>query len=208
MNVNNEKKELTYDGKMEIANELQHLIDVERPKVILEIKDAREQGDLSENAEYDAARDKQGQIEDRIKQIEEILANSVVIDPKQITAAEKDQYKKEAIRLSTKKDDESKAKLREIEFLLNNSIIVKVVSADTTSKKVRLGSTVRVKVLTGPDKGEEYEFKIVGTLEADPMEGKVSNKTPFAQSILNKEEGFKATIEAEIKYDIEIVSIK
>lgn len=208
MNVNNEKRELTYEGKLEIVNELQNLINVERPKVILEIKDAREQGDLSENAEYDAARDKQGQIEDRIKQIEDILANSIVIDPKQITQAEKEQYKKEAVKLSTKKDDESKEQLRLIEFILNNSVVVKVVSADTGSKKVRLGSTVKVKVLTGPDKGQEYEFKIVGTLEADPLEGKVSNKTPFAHAILNREEGYKTTVEADFKYDIEIVSIR
>lgn len=70
---------LTQDGYNKLQNELKNLIDIERPNVIQEIKDARGLGDLSENAEYDAARDKQGKIESRITEIESILQKAEII---------------------------------------------------------------------------------------------------------------------------------
>lgn len=73
-----EKNVITKAGLKELKIELENLIKIERPKVILEIKEARAQGDLSENAEFDAARQKQGQIEDRIRDIENIIENSKV----------------------------------------------------------------------------------------------------------------------------------
>ena len=73
------KNIITKQGLSELKDELKKLIEIERPKVIEEIKDARALGDLSENAEFDAAREKQGQIEDRIKEIESVIENSKVI---------------------------------------------------------------------------------------------------------------------------------
>lgn len=73
--MENKKILLTKESIKDIKDELNHLIKVERPKIIQEIKDARAQGDLSENAEYDAAREKQGQIEDRIAELEKMLDN-------------------------------------------------------------------------------------------------------------------------------------
>lgn len=76
MSNNNSKILLTKEAIKELKDELKHLVEVKRPEVIQEIKDARAQGDLSENAEYDAAREKQGQIEDRILEIEKTLENA------------------------------------------------------------------------------------------------------------------------------------
>ena len=69
---------ITAEGKRELEKELKNLIDVESPKVIQEIQEARAQGDLSENAEYHAAKDKQAEIEGRISQIQTILETSKV----------------------------------------------------------------------------------------------------------------------------------
>ncbi len=76
-NVN--KVELTKQGKQDLEDKLRELIDVARPEVQKELAEARAQGDLSENAEYDAAKDKQAEIEAEISRIEDLLARSVVI---------------------------------------------------------------------------------------------------------------------------------
>ena len=76
-----EKKNLmTYQGVRTYEEELQHLKVVRRKEIAEKIREAREQGDLSENAEYDAALDEQREIESRITELEEILKNAVVID--------------------------------------------------------------------------------------------------------------------------------
>lgn len=74
------ERQLTKEGYAIIAAKLQNLKDVERPRVIEALKDARAQGDLSENAEYDAARDEQARIENEIKELEAILKSAVIID--------------------------------------------------------------------------------------------------------------------------------
>ena len=71
---------LTEQGYQELKNELDNLINVKRPENIKAIKDARAQGDLSENAEYDAARNEQAEIEGRISQLEKLLENVEIID--------------------------------------------------------------------------------------------------------------------------------
>ncbi|MQN02042.1 MAG: transcription elongation factor GreA [Lachnospiraceae bacterium] len=71
---------MTKEGKKKLEDELQDLKLVQRPAIAKKIGEAREQGDLSENAEYDAAKDEQGKIEDRITDIEEILKYAVVAD--------------------------------------------------------------------------------------------------------------------------------
>lgn len=75
---------MTVRGKTKLDEELKQLKSVERPKVIEEIATARAHGDLSENAEYDAAKEKQAFIEGRIKDIEDRLARALVVDPKEI----------------------------------------------------------------------------------------------------------------------------
>jgi len=77
---------LTRRGAELLREELQRLKSVERPNVIQAIADARAQGDLSENAEYDAARERQGFLEGRIAEIESKLANAQIIDPRQLDA--------------------------------------------------------------------------------------------------------------------------
>ena len=71
---------LTSDGFLELEEELNELKNVRRPKVIEAIKDARSQGDLSENADYDAARNEQAEIEAKIKKLETILENVQIIE--------------------------------------------------------------------------------------------------------------------------------
>jgi transcription elongation factor GreA len=74
---------LTPEGKERLLEELNHMKKVERPKVIQDIATAREHGDLSENAEYHAAREKQSLLEGRILQFEDVISRAEVIDAKQ-----------------------------------------------------------------------------------------------------------------------------
>ncbi|MEW6679331.1 MAG: transcription elongation factor GreA [Pseudomonadota bacterium] len=80
------KVPLTVLGAEKLRNELHRLKSVERPSVIEAIAEARSHGDLSENAEYDAAKEKQGFIEGRIKELEGKLANAQIIDPRHLDA--------------------------------------------------------------------------------------------------------------------------
>ncbi len=77
---NNDKQLLTLEDKQKLETELDFLINVRRPEIIKQIQDAREQGDLSENADYDAAKNEQGRIEEQIQKIKHILENSTIID--------------------------------------------------------------------------------------------------------------------------------
>ncbi|MBQ9141955.1 MAG: transcription elongation factor GreA [Lachnospiraceae bacterium] len=80
-----EKKNiLTYEGLKKYESELEHLKVVKRQEVAQKIKEAREQGDLSENAEYDAAKDEQRDIEARIEELEKILKNAEVVDEDEV----------------------------------------------------------------------------------------------------------------------------
>jgi transcription elongation factor GreA len=77
---------LTVSGAGKLRAELQRLKTIERPSVIAAIAEARLHGDLSENAEYDAAKDRQGFVEGRIAKIEETLGNAHIVDPAQVDA--------------------------------------------------------------------------------------------------------------------------
>lgn len=77
---------LTVVGAQKLRDELHRLKTVERPAVIAAIAEARSHGDLSENAEYDAAKERQGFIEGRIKELEAKLANAQIIDPRHLDA--------------------------------------------------------------------------------------------------------------------------
>lgn len=78
------RKPMTIKGKEKLEKELQQLMNVERPKVIQAIEEAREHGDLSENADYDAAKERQAFIEARISEVSDQIANSEVIDVSKI----------------------------------------------------------------------------------------------------------------------------
>ena len=80
------KVPLTVAGAAKLREELQRLKTIERPKVVAAIAEARSHGDLSENAEYDAAKERQGFIEGRIRDVEGKLSNAQIIDPKLLDA--------------------------------------------------------------------------------------------------------------------------
>ena len=147
---------LTSEGFLELEEELNNLKNVRRPRVIEAIKDARAQGDLSENADYDAARNEQAEVEGRIKQIEFMLANAQIIEK----------------------------------------------SSDHT---VDLGSTVTISYV---DDDEEEVYSIVGRMEADPFENKISNESPIGKAIIGKKEGDTINVESPTgSYQIKIVKV-
>jgi transcription elongation factor GreA len=82
-----EKNPITPEGHVRLRDELHHLRSVERPAVIQAIATARDHGDLSENAEYHAAREKQSFIEGRIKELEDKLARAEIIDPSKVSGS-------------------------------------------------------------------------------------------------------------------------
>ena len=82
-----DRQPMTIDGKQKLESELKNLIHVERPNIIKAIEEARSHGDISENADYDAAKERQGFIEGRIAEIQSKLANAEVVDPSQLKAS-------------------------------------------------------------------------------------------------------------------------
>ena len=141
------KNLLTYHGLQKLENELQELKVVRRNEVAAKIKEAREQGDLSENAEYDAAKDEQRDIEARIEELEGILKNAEV-----------------------------------------------VVEDEVDLDKINVGCTIKVFDVTFD---EEMEFKIVGSTEANSLEGKISNESPVGQALMGKKIGDVVDVETQ-----------
>lgn len=82
-----DRQPMTTAGKLKLEAELKQLINVERPTIIKAIEEARGHGDISENADYDAAKERQGFIEARIGEIQGKLANAEVVDPSQLKAS-------------------------------------------------------------------------------------------------------------------------
>ena len=130
----------------ELQEELNYLKTVREKEVAELIKEARSFGDLSENSEYDEAKNEQGKLYSRIAQVEEILYNYVVIEEEE----EGGEY-------------------------------------------VRLGSTVTV---LDKEFNEELTYKIVGSQEADPMNGAISEDSPFGRALLGKNAGDDVTVDA------------
>jgi len=134
---------MTKSGIDELQQELDQLVS-RRSEIADSIKTAREQGDLSENAEYHAAKDDHERTEGRISELEHILSNSEVI---------------------------------------------KKPKGDS---KVQLGSTVKLKSASGTLR----EFGVVGTVEADPLNGKISDESPLGQALLGQQVGDAVEIKA------------
>jgi transcription elongation factor GreA len=142
--------QITEEGKQELENELEELKS-RRGGIADKIAEARDFGDLSENAEYDSAREEQGLVESRIAEIEDILLNAEIIK-------------------------------------------------GGSKTKVSLGSKVELK--TGK---KTMTYTVVGPVEADPLEGKISNESPIGLALMGKKVGEKVTIKTpkgEIEYEI------
>jgi len=152
------KIELTREGEEKLQKEYRHLIDIDRPEVIEQLTVARAQGDLSENADYDAARNRQAEIEARIKEIEDILANAKIID-----------------------------------------------SATKSGKVVSLGSTVELKDLSD---NTVATYTIVGTVEANPIKGLISNVSPLGHAIVGKRVGDECVVRVAQEYKVLILKIE
>lgn len=136
---------MTQAGKEKLEQELEQLKTVKRKEVVERIKIARSFGDLSENSEYDSAKEEQAFVEGRITTLENMIRNAKIIQ-----------------------EDE--------------------VSTDAVS----LGRTVTFVEL--PD-GDEESYSIVGSAEADPFEGKISNDSPIAKSLMGKKVGDEVTVQ-------------
>lgn len=138
-----EKVELTSEGLKELQEKLDYLKTVRRKEIAEEIKVARSFGDLSENAEYDEAKNEQAKIEGEIAHLEEMLKNAVVAE-------------------------------------------------DAGKGMVSVGKFVK---LRDEETGEEAEYQIVGTAEANVFENKLPNESPVALAILGKKVG--ATVKVD-----------
>jgi transcription elongation factor GreA len=145
---------LTKDGITELEAEHKALI-AKRPEIAEDIKTARELGDLSENAEYQAARAEQ---------------------------------------------DKNDARISEIDYILLN---VEVIKAPKGDSKVQLGSTVQLK-----NDGKTKQFQVVGTVEADPLNGKISDESPIGKALLGKKVGDDVEIQTPVETSVyRVVSI-
>lgn len=152
---------VTKEGLDELLKEQDNLIHVVRNEVIRELQEARAQGDLSENADYDAARDHQARVEARIRDLEAMIANAEIIEEEKGAGA---------------------------------------------SKTVTLGSTV--KILDLEDNTEEV-YTIVGSIESDPLNGKLSNITPLAVALMDHKVGATVTVDTvEEPYKVKILELK
>ena len=136
----------TEEGLRKLKDELEHLKSVERPKVIQQIAEARDKGDLSENAEYDAAKEAQGHLEDRINKLESINSNARVVDTSKLDVS--------VVRLLTKVTIKNIANSMEMTYS-----IVPEAEADLRSKKISVSSPIG-KGLLGKSIGEIAEIQI------------------------------------------------
>ncbi len=146
--MDEKKHTLTYEGLKRFEEELENLKVVKRQEVAQKIKEARAQGDLSENAEYDAAKDEQRDIEARIEELEKILKNVEVID--------EDEVDLESISIGCK------VKIKDME--LKEELTYKIVgSTEANSLKGKISNESPVgKALLGRKKGETVSVETPG----------------------------------------------
>jgi transcription elongation factor GreA len=153
-----ERVPMTKGGLVRLKDELKRLKNVERPKIVKEIAEARSHGDLSENAEYHAAKEKQSHVEGRILQVEHWIASAEVID---VTKHAGD--------------------------------------------RVVFGATV---ALEDSGSGEQMKYRIVGELEADLKQGRISVTSPIARALIGRSEGDTVTVRTprgEKEYEIQTI---
>ena len=136
----------TEDGLKKLKDELDHLKSVERPKIIQQIAEARDKGDLSENAEYDAAKEAQGHLEDKINKLESLYSNARVVDTSKLDIS--------TVRLLTKVTLKNTANNMQMAYS-----IVPEAEADLKSKKISVTSPIG-KGLLGKSVGEIAEIQI------------------------------------------------
>ena len=136
----------TEEGLQKLKDELKHLKSIERPKVIQQIAEARDKGDLSENAEYDAAKEAQGHLEDRINKLEAIYSNARVVDTSKLDVS--------VVRLLTKVTIKNTSNGMEMTYS-----IVPEAEADLKAKKISVSSPIG-KGLLGKSVGEIAEIQI------------------------------------------------
>lgn len=158
MAINKRNFELTQEGLDELKKELEHLKTVARQENLEALKEARAQGDLSENADYDSAREEQARIESRILEIDNIIKNAKII----------------------KKD-----------------------STDT----ITTGKEVTLKFI---ERNTEAVYNLVGTIEADPLNGKISIDSPIGKAIRGRRVGDIATVKSETgkEFTVEVLHLK
>jgi len=137
---------LSAERMQELKEELNYLKTVREKEVANQIKEARSFGDLSENSEYDEAKNEQGKLYSRIAELENILSNCVVIE-----------------------------------------------EHEQASDTVRLGSSITVLDL---EFDERETYQVVGSQEADPMNGRISEESPFGKALLGKAAGEEVVVEA------------
>jgi transcription elongation factor GreA len=140
---------MTKKGADALKKELKLLKSQDRPNVIKDIAEARAQGDLSENAEYDAAKEKQGFIEGRIAEIEGKLSNCIVIDPTTLNAGGK------CVFGSTVKVLDLETELQSIYQIVGDD------ESDVKSKKISINSPL-ARSLIGKQEGDDVEFESPG----------------------------------------------
>jgi len=160
--MEDKKNILTYEGLKAYEEELENLKVVRRKEVAQKIKEARAQGDLSENAEYDAAKDEQREIEARIEELEKILKNAEVID--------EDEVDTETISVGCR------VKIRDMEF--KEDLEYKIVgSTEANSLKGKISNESPVgKALIGAKKGETVKVETqAGVLKYKVLEIQRSN---------------------------------
>ena len=146
---------LTEEGLKQREEELEYLKSVKRKDIADKIKVALSFGDLSENSEYDEAKNEQAQVESRILELETMLKNAVVID-----------------------------------------------ESDLSTDVVKIGGKVK---LVDLDSGEEEEYQIVGSTEANPFKGSISDECPIGRAVVGRKLGETIEIEAPggvIRYQI------
>ena len=144
--MDNKQVKLTEDGLKQLEEELEYLKTKKRKEVSEKIKVALGFGDLSENSEYDEAKNEQAQVEARIVSVENMLKNAIVID-----------------------------------------------ESERDTSKVELGSTVTIHDI---EFDEDITYKIVGSTEADPDEGRLSDESPLGKSLMGKAEGEMIDVDA------------
>ncbi len=137
---------LTREGRDKLEDELRIMKSIERPKVMQQISDAREKGDLSENAEYDAAKDEQRLLEGRIVKVQQQLAHAMVIDDSQFPAGE--------AHIGRKVEIEDIDTGRRLSYML-----VGEAESDFSAGKISTTSPVG-RGLVGHSEGDEVDIKV------------------------------------------------